>query len=106
MPARAFVFDAYGTLFRRSRGDCPSSRTTQPGPDATAFPRSGGGKQLEYAWMLSAAGRYVDFWTLDAARARFTVCARALGRPAASGDATRCLLQLDAFPTRARRARG
>src|SRR5258708_3933270 len=60
--ARAFVFDAYGTLFdvhaaiARHRGAA--------GPEADRFSEIWRTKQLEYAWMLSAAGHYVDFWTL------------------------------------------
>src|SRR5215207_11251748 len=81
MPIRAFVFDAYGTLFdvhaaiRRHRAAA--------GPDADRFSELWRLKQLEYAWMLSAAGRYVDFWilterALDYAFARFPSVDRAL----------------------------
>ncbi len=59
---RAYVFDAYGTLFdvhaaiTRHRGAA--------GPDAERFSEIWRAKQLEYAWILTLAGRYVDFWTL------------------------------------------
>jgi 2-haloacid dehalogenase len=59
---RAFVFDAYGTLFdvhaaiARHRGAA--------GPDAERFSEIWRLKQLEYSWTLTLAGRYVDFWTL------------------------------------------
>ncbi len=59
---RAFVFDAYGTLFdvhaaiARHRDAC--------GPDADRLSEMWRVKQLEYAWTLTLAGRYVDFWTL------------------------------------------
>jgi 2-haloacid dehalogenase len=62
MPARAFVFDAYGTLFdvhaaiARHRAAC--------GPDADRLSELWRLKQLEYTWTLTLAGRYVDFWTL------------------------------------------
>jgi 2-haloacid dehalogenase len=59
---RAYVFDAYGTLFdvhaaiARHRGAA--------GPDAERFSEIWRQKQLEYSWTLTLAGRYVDFWTL------------------------------------------
>jgi 2-haloacid dehalogenase len=62
MPARAFVFDAYGTLFdvhsaiARHRDAC--------GPDADRLSDMWRTKQLEYTWTLTLAGRYEDFWTL------------------------------------------
>ena len=74
MPMRAFVFDAYGTLFDVHAAI--ARHRTAAGPDADRFSETWRTKQLEYAWMLSAAGRYVDFWTLteravDYAFARF-----------------------------------
>src|ERR1044072_8754704 len=62
MPVRAFVFDAYGTLF-----DVHAAVTRYrdaAGPEADRFSEIWRIKQLEYAWLLSAAGHYVDFWTL------------------------------------------
>ena len=95
MPVRAFVFDAYGTLFdvhaaiARHRGAV--------GPDADRFSETWRTKQLEYAWLLSAAGHYVDFWTLteralDHAFARFPAVDRAL-----RADLLECYFRLDAF---------
>jgi 2-haloacid dehalogenase len=74
MPARAFVFDAYGTLFdvhaaiARYRDAC--------GPDADRVSDLWRIKQLEYTWTLTLAGRYEDFWiltqrALDYAMARY-----------------------------------
>jgi 2-haloacid dehalogenase len=59
---RVYVFDAYGTLFDvhaaigKHRGAA--------GPDADRFSEIWRTKQLEYAWTLTLAGNYVDFWTL------------------------------------------
>jgi len=96
MPARAFVFDAYGTLF-----DVHAAITRHrdaAGPDADRFSEIWRTKQLEYAWMLSAAGQYMDFWTLteralDHAFARVPSVDRALR--ATLLDA---YFKLDAFP--------
>jgi 2-haloacid dehalogenase len=62
MPARAFVFDAYGTLFDVHAAI--ARHRAAAGPEADRFSEIWRTKQLEYAWMLSAAGHYVDFWTL------------------------------------------
>jgi 2-haloacid dehalogenase len=62
MPVCAYVFDAYGTLFDVHAAI--ARHRDAAGPDADRFSEIWRGKQLEYAWMLSAAGHYVDFWTL------------------------------------------
>ncbi len=59
---RAFVFDAYGTLFNVHAAI--ARHRDAAGPAADRFSEIWRTKQLEYAWMLSAAGHYVDFWTL------------------------------------------
>jgi len=61
-PIKAYVFDAYGTLFdvhsavMRHEGEI--------GPQAESFSALWRLKQLEYSWILSLAGRFSDFWTL------------------------------------------
>ena len=96
MPVRAFVFDAYGTLFDVHAAVARYREAA--GPEADRFSEIWRSKQLEYAWMLSAAGHYVDFWTLteravDHAFARCPSVDRAL-RPALLD----CYFKLDAFP--------
>jgi 2-haloacid dehalogenase len=78
---RAFVFDAYGTLFDVHAAIGRHRAAT--GPDADRFSEIWRSKQLEYTWTLTLAGRYVDFWTLtehalDFAFARFPSVDRAL----------------------------
>lgn len=96
MPARAFVFDAYGTLFdvhaaiARHRSAC--------GPDADRVSDLWRAKQLEYTWTLTLAGRYEDFWTLtqralDYAMARYPSVPREL-----KTDLLDAYFTLDAFP--------
>lgn len=81
MAAKAYVFDAYGTLFdvhaamARHRAAC--------GPDADRFSELWRTKQLEYTWTLTLAGKYLDFFTLtgralDFALTRFPGVDRAL----------------------------
>jgi 2-haloacid dehalogenase len=96
MPPRAFVFDAYGTLFDVHAAI--ARHRNAAGPEADRFSEIWRTKQLEYAWMLSAAGHYVDFWTLteralDHAFARCPAVDRSLR--AALLDA---YFKLDAFP--------
>src|SRR5258707_14967324 len=93
---RAFGFDAYGTLFDVHAA--VARYRDAAGPEADRFSEIWRTKQLEYAWMLSAAGHYVDFWTLteralDHAFARCSSVDRAL-RPALLD----CYFKLDAFP--------
>jgi 2-haloacid dehalogenase len=96
MPIRAYVFDAYGTLF--DVHSAIARHRDAAGPDADRFSEIWRIKQLEYAWMLSAAGHYLDFWTLteralDHAFARFPSVDRTLR--ATLLDA---YFKLDAFP--------
>ena len=93
---RAFVFDAYGTLFDVHAAI--ARHRAAAGADADRFSEIWRTKQLEYTWTLTLAGRYVDFWTLtehalDFAFARFPSVDRAL-KPRLL-DA---YLELDAFP--------
>jgi 2-haloacid dehalogenase len=96
MPVRAFVFDAYGTLFDVHAAI--ERHRDAVGPDAARFSEIWRQKQLEYCWMLSAAGHYLDFWTLteralDHAFARFPPVDKALR--ASLLDA---YFKLEAFP--------
>ena len=93
---RAFVFDAYGTLFDVHAAI--GAHRAAAGPDADRFSEVWRGKQLEYTWTLTLAGRYVDFWTLteralDFAFARFPSVDKAL-KP----KLLDAYLTLDAFP--------
>jgi 2-haloacid dehalogenase len=78
---RAFVFDAYGTLFDVHAAI--ARHRTAAGPDAGRLSEIWRTKQLEYTWTLTLAGHYVDFWTLteralDFALARFPSVDRGL----------------------------
>ena len=59
---KAYVFDAYGTLFdvhaavRRHAGDV--------GPNDRIFSEMWRAKQLEYSWTRALMGAYADFWQL------------------------------------------
>src|SRR3954465_12370504 len=96
MPIRAFVFDAYGTLFDVHAAI--ARHRDAAGPEADRLSEIWRTKQLEYAWMLSAAAHYVDFWTLteralDHALARCPTVDRAL-----RSTLLEAYFKLDAFP--------
>jgi 2-haloacid dehalogenase len=94
--SRAFVFDAYGTLFDVHAAI--GRHRAAVGPDADRFSEIWRSKQLEYTWTLTLAGRYDDFWilterALDFAFARFPSVDKAL-KP----KLLEAYLALDAFP--------
>src|SRR5262245_10010487 len=93
---RAFVFDAYGTLFDVHAAI--GRHRAAAGPDADRLSEVWRGKQLEYTWTLTLAGSYLDFRTLtelalDYALARFPSVDKAL-KP----KLLEAYLTLDAFP--------
>lgn len=64
---RAFVFDAYGTLFD-VHSVVEACRAVTADPQAlSALWRQ---KQLEYTWLRSLMGRYEDFWAVTEAALR------------------------------------
>jgi 2-haloacid dehalogenase len=92
----AYVFDAYGTLFDVHAAI--ARHRAAAGPEADRLSEIWRTKQLEYAWTLTLAGHYVDFWTLteralDFAFARVPSVDRAL-----RGKLLDAYLTLDAFP--------
>ena len=62
MPIRAYVFDAYGTLF--DVHSAIARYRALVGPDADHFSELWRTKQLEYSWTLTLMGRYESFWDL------------------------------------------
>ena len=81
MPVKAYVFDAYGTLFDVHAAI--GRHRTAVGPGADRFSELWRTKQLEYSWTLTLMGRYESFWTLtgralDFAFARFPKVDRSL----------------------------
>jgi 2-haloacid dehalogenase len=95
MPATAYVFDAYGTLFDVHAAI--ARHRDEVGPDADRLSELWRAKQLEYSWTLTLAGRYLDFWSLtrqalDHAFARVPSADRRL-----KGNLLEAYRQLDAF---------
>jgi len=93
---RAFVFDAYGTLFDvHSVIEAARAVTSQPQVLSTLWRQ----KQLEYTWLRSLMGRYGDFWVVTGQALRFAL--RRLGVTAGEAQVEALMnayLTLDAFP--------
>jgi 2-haloacid dehalogenase len=67
---RAFLFDAYGTLFDvHSVVEAGRAITSDP-LTLSALWRQ---KQLEYTWLRSLMGRYEDFWAVTEGALHFAV---------------------------------
>ena len=93
---RAFVFDAYGTLFDVHAAI--ARQRARIGPDADRLSELWRTKQLEYAWNLTLRDRYDDFWTLtkralDFALSRFPHVDRRI-----KASLLEAYRELDAFP--------
>jgi len=67
---KAFVFDAYGTLFDvHSVVEAGRALTADPQALSTLWRQ----KQLEYTWLRTLMGRYEDFWAVTEAALRFAL---------------------------------
>lgn len=93
---RAFVFDAYGTLFDvHSVMEAARAVTLDP----QALSQLWRQKQLEYTWLRSLMGRYQDFWLVTGQALRFAL--RRLGITAAESQIEALMsayLTLSPFP--------
>ncbi|MET0605549.1 MAG: haloacid dehalogenase type II, partial [Beijerinckiaceae bacterium] len=93
---KAFVFDAYGTIFDVHAAVMRSAAAA--GRDAQAFSDLWRAKQLEYSWVRSLCGQWRDFWALtedalDVAFARFPSIDRSL-----RASLLAAYRRLDAYP--------
>jgi 2-haloacid dehalogenase len=95
-PIRGYVFDAYGTLFDvHSVVDAGRAVT----PDPATLSATWRQKQLEYTWLRSLMGTYVDFWALTESALRYTM--RRLGLSASETELRHLMeayLSLAPFP--------
>jgi len=93
--APVYVFDAYGTLFDVHAAI--GRHRAAAGADAGRFSEIWRAKQLEYAWTLTLAGRYADFWTLTERALDYAfACVPSVDR-ALRPKLLEAYLQLDAF---------
>jgi len=93
---RAFVFDAYGTLFDvHSIIDAARAITSDPQALSLLWRQ----KQLEYTWLRSLMERYEDFWVVTGQALRYAV--RRLGITATEAQVETLMdayLSLSPFP--------
>ena len=74
---RACVFDAYGTLFDFSSP--MQARRAKIGPEADRLNTLWRQKQLEYSWLRSLMGAYVDFWQITGEALDYAMAACNIG---------------------------
>ena len=92
----AYVFDAYGTLLdvhaavRRHAGEI--------GPDGQMLSEIWRAKQLEYSWVRSLMGAYVDFWQLTEQALDFAFAKVPSADPRLRSDLLAAYWKLDCYP--------
>lgn len=92
----ACVFDAYGTLFDISAATSRCSDALDGHADAlTTLWRS---KQLEYCWLRSLRGDYVDFWHITGQSLDYALAILGLNDPALRSRLMEMYFVLDAYP--------
>jgi 2-haloacid dehalogenase len=93
---RAFVFDAYGTLFDVHSVVAACREVTA---DPETLSREWRAKQLEYTWLRALMGRYEDFWEVTRASLRFALKRLTLNATEPQMDRIMAAyLTLNAFP--------
>lgn len=90
------VFDAYGTLF--DVGGAVAQCAESFGPDAAAFVACWRDKQLQYTWLRSIQGRYVDFERITADALDYALEALAIGTPSLRDRLLELYFSLPAHP--------
>jgi 2-haloacid dehalogenase len=92
---RAVVFDAYGTLLDVHAA--VTRHAARIGPAAAALSALWRAKQLEYSWILSAAGAYEPFWSLTDRALGHAMAVHGIQDDALRADLLAAYRVLDAF---------
>lgn len=95
-PIRACVFDAYGTLF--DVHSAVARHRQRIGPQAQAMSALWRQKQLEYTWLRSLMGRYVDFDKLTADALEYAMDSYAIDDQPLTQDLLRAYRELSCYP--------
>ena len=97
LPAiRACVFDAYGTIF--DFASAAARCKDIPDNQRAALTSLWRDKQLQYTWLRSLQGRYVDFWEVTGDALDFTLETLGLSAPGLRERLMDLYLTLPAFP--------
>lgn len=92
----AVVFDAYGTLFDI---DAPLARRRERlGETADQLSELWRRKQLEYAWLRTIMGRYIDFWHVTGEALDFAMASLGIQDSLLRAELMQTYLNLDAYP--------
>lgn len=89
------VFDAYGTLFDVHAAT--RSHMDRLGDDAQGVSQVWRTKQLEYTWLRSLMGRYVDFWQVTTDALDFSLEQHGIDDPQTRQLLLDAYLQLDCY---------
>jgi 2-haloacid dehalogenase len=96
MSHSVYVFDAYGTLFDVHAA--VRRHAAEVGPDAVRLSEIWREKQLEYSWVRSLMGRYLDFWTLTEQGLDYALAVTPSADPALRGRLLDAYRSLDVYP--------
>ena len=93
---RACVFDAYGTLF--DVHSAVGRYRPRVGTKADEVSRLWRTKQLEYTWLRSLMGQYVDFWQITADALDYALDVHEIKDESLRDDLLDAYLELDCYP--------
>ena len=93
---RACVFDAYGTLF--DVHSAVGRHRPRLGDKADAVSALWRGKQLEYTWLRSLMGVFVDFWQVTGEALDYALDVHGVEDKALREDLMHAYLSLDPYP--------
>src|SRR5215831_10259914 len=95
-PIRVCLFDAYGTLF--DVHSAMAKHAVAVGDNAVEISKLWRTKQLEYAWVHSLMGHYVDFWHITQAALEFALRSYGIEDQRLKQALSDSYLVLDAYP--------
>jgi len=93
---KACVFDAYGTLF--DFASAAAACTAAPADRRAALAALWRDKQLQYSWLRSLQGRYVDFWNVTSDALDYALDSLGLADTALRDQLMALYRRLSAFP--------
>ena len=95
MTIKACVFDAYGTLFDVHAAT--RHHAAELGADSAEISLVWRNKQLQYTWLRSLMGRYVDFWQITADALDYALEEHGVDAPETRQRLLDAYLQLDTY---------